>query len=618
MKIQPSNFFGALRAWLRAARERLQSFRKRPKANESDATLEQKLILSVKKPHWFPRLAQLASLPRILSHAERTVLTGAVIIFVVSAWFLSRAYLTEHLTPVPAPGGNYTEAIIGSPSLVNPLWADASSADRDLSALLFAGLFRTNTSLTPEPDLADTYTVSEDGKIYTINLKPNLFWHDGAPITAGDIAFTIHALQDPGYVSPRRADFTSVTVEARDSRTVVFTLEHPNAFFLSALTVGIIPEHRWGTIAPTNARLAELNVKPVGAGPYQLKSIKKNRQGFVHSYVLERFPRYHRDAPFIDTLVLRFFDDASTAAQALARGNVDGFAFLPYELAPLISRRDDVTAHPLRLPQVTAIFLNQKKNTFLADKNIRAALAKAISKPVLIDDAFHGKATELDGPIPASNAPELTRYPYDPTAAEMLLAENGWKLQEGALTRTFTPKDKKDKRFVADTELKLKLTVVNVPEHVRAAELVREAWLAIGVATELVITEYEALGREVLPGRNFDALLHGIIMDDREDPYPFWHSSQATSPGANIAQYANRRADGLLEEARRLVDETERTKRYDEFQKIVTTELPAIFLLSPNYTYAIDNRVRGVSFDRLSSPEHRFADIANWYVKTKF
>lgn len=618
MKIQPNNLFGALRARLEKARDKLQSLHKRPQDSARDATLEQKLILSVKKPHWFPRPAQLASLPRILSHAERIILAGAIIVFVVSAWFLSRTFLTSHLTATPAPGGNYTEALVGSPSLVNPLWANASSVDTDLAALLFAGLFRMNSELIPSTDLAESYEISEDGKTYTIILKSNLFWHDGEPLTAADVAFTIRSLQDPANASPRRADFIDITVEARDEQTVVFTLPHPNAAFLYALTIGIIPEHRWGTIPSSNARLAELNTKPVGAGPFQLKSIKKTRQGFVHSYVLGRFPNYHGAPPFIDTVIFRFFDDLTGATQALAQGNVDGLAFLPYELRPLLARRQNLAFHVLEIPQTTAVFLNQKKNTLLADKNIRTALAHAIDKTEIVNDAFHGEARVLDGPLAASTTTELTSYLYEEARAETLLTEGGWEFKEGAAIRTFKPKDKKDKRFVADTELKLKLTAVDVPEYVRAAELVRDAWQAVGVGVELVIVEHEVLTREVLPERNFDTLLHGILMDARLDPYPFWHSSQTASPGANVTQYANRRVDGLLEEARRLLDPTERAKRYDEFEKIVTAELPAIFLLSPQYSYAMDSRIQGIFFDRLGSPEQRFADIANWYVKTKF
>ncbi|MDP3985481.1 MAG: peptide ABC transporter substrate-binding protein [bacterium] len=581
---------------------------------------EKRLILSVKRPRLIPRFSQLIHLPRIVTPTERLILGIAGIIFVVSFLLLGNQLLNQFQTPVPARGGTYTEALIGQPQLINPLWADANDVDRDLTRLLYSGLFRYSSTLNLEPDMAERMEVSEDGKTYTITLRPNLVWHDGQPLTSADVAFTINAAKNPAYRSPRAADFKGVTLELPDSQTIKFILEKPFAPFPHSLVIGILPEHLWNDIPTEHARLAEFNLKPIGSGPFRFDTLKKTRQGTIHLYELKRFSRYHGTAPYLSILSFRFYPDYLSAAEAVSQGNVDGLAFIPHDLREGLTKKRNIVYHRLELPQVTALFFNQKQNAVLQEKSIREALARSVDRNRIISEAFENDAVPAFGPmLPGflGYTDSVPKFEFDIAAAESLLDAAGFKRENADEPRKFVPKNTSDKRFVADSVLKVSLATINIPEYIASAELIQATWQGIGIETEIVSLDPRSLEREVIPNRQYEILLHGLLLGADPDPYPFWHSSQVAAPGVNLSGYANRRVDALLEEARTLQDPNERAKRYEEFQTTVVGELPAIFLLTPSYTYAMDQRVQGVDLNFIATPADRFGSIMQWYTKIK-
>ena len=165
--------------------------------------------------------------------------------------------------------------------------------------------------------------------------------------------------------------------------------------------------------------------------------------------------------------------------------------------------------------------------------------------------------------------------------------------------------------------LTITLTTVNQPENTKAVELIKKAWEKIGVKVDLQIVEGSRISREIIKPRNYQILLFGIIVGSNPDPYPFWHSSQVQDPGLNLSQLANREVDRLLENARKTLDQEEQRENYQRFQDILTSEIPAIFLYNPTYTYVVDKKIKGISVDRIITPADRFNNLEDWYVKTK-
>lgn len=171
----------------------------------------------------------------------------------------------------PSQGGTFTGGIIGQPRLINPIFAPANDADRDLSELIFSGLLKYDSQGKLIPDLAENYQIADEGKIFEFNLKENLFWQKGRPISADDIVFTVKTIQNPDYKSPLRPSWLGVEAEKISEKKVRFTLKNSSAIFLENTTLKILPKHIWQDIDPNNFPLSVFNLKPVGSGPYKIK-----------------------------------------------------------------------------------------------------------------------------------------------------------------------------------------------------------------------------------------------------------------------------------------------------------------------------------------------------------
>src|SRR3972149_2817877 len=209
------------------------------------------------------------------------------------------------LKEVPISGGSLSEGIIGTPRFINPVLA-LSDADKDLTALVYSGLMRKENNGDLSPDLAEKYEISDDGLIYTVTLKENIFFHDKEPVTAEDVIFTINKIKDPNIKSPRRLNWEGVTAISVDDRTVEFTLKQPYSSFLNNLMIGILPAHLWKNVTPEEFSFSELNIKAVGSGPYKITKVKNKSSGIPDYYELQSFSRFVLGQPYIDNITIKF------------------------------------------------------------------------------------------------------------------------------------------------------------------------------------------------------------------------------------------------------------------------------------------------------------------------
>jgi ABC-type transport system substrate-binding protein len=170
-----------------------------------------------------------------------------------------------------------------------------------------------------------------------------------------------------------------------------------------------------------------------------------------------------------------------------------------------------------------------------------------------------------------------------------------------------------------EEKLPLEFTVstVDQPSLIKVAEMLKEQWKALGVNLQIKIFHINALESDILRERNFNGLLFGEILGAIPDPFPFWHSSQKGELGLNLANYNNKEVDKLLEDNRRVLDESERKTKLEEFQDILIEDMPAIFLYNPDYIYAVSDEIKGIDSDILIDPSSRFSNINEWYIKTK-
>lgn len=569
---------------------------------------DQKLVLEL-SPSRLPKLNQLKYLHRFLNEKEKKQTWFLLIIAGITLLTFLFSYVWRHTAVYPKNGGGYTEALIGTPQYINPVFAVGNDVDQDLVRLIFSGLMQYNENLELVPDLAESYDISSDQKVYTFRLKPNLTWQDGKELSARDVAFTYSIIQDTKNNSPLESSFRGIKITQLDDHTIQFVLDKPFAPFLDSLTVGIIPEHAWKNISTQSYKLAELNLKPIGSGPWKFESLKKNKDGGLISYTLTPFTNYYGNKPLLDNLFFKFYPDYNTAFQALQEQNVDGISYLPKEKKITTDKIRNLKVYNLQLPQYTGIFMNENNNDILKEQKIRTALGLAIDKNKIVNEVFQNEALPLAGPIlpglPGFNS-ELPTNPYNKESAEALLDELGWKYSEGTTIRN---KDNKN--------LELTLTTVDFQDNIAIAELIRQAWEQIGVQTNLNIIPANSIQKDIIRPRSYELLLFGEILGSDPDFYPFWHSSQIKDPGLNLTTFNNKRADSLLEQARQTSDQAKKTELYSQFQEIILENQPAIFLFQPTYSYPMNEKVKGQTIHRINTPSDRFNETESWYIKTK-
>lgn len=391
-------------------------------------SLDKKLVYSL-SPHKTPSLRQIKYVKKVLSNNEKIIIYTSLFIVFLALIFLAVNFYRKNLEIVPAYGGEYSEAILGSPKNINPLYDIARDADKDISRLIFSSLFKRDSNGLLTKDLVKDYSVSEDAKEYTFEIIQGVLWHHGENLTVDDIVFTFSAIKNQEYGSPLRNSFVGVEIEKIDDFNFKFVLSEPYAAFLDLLVFGIIPQNLWMNIDPKNAPLAELNLEPIGSGPYKFKSLTKNKLGEIKEMSFVANEDYYDKVPYISNINFKFFSYFSELTGALNNNLVDGISYLPHSSKDDLISQNSLNFHQLNLPQIASLFFNQKSSSFLEDKNIRKALALSIDKKALINDIFSGNAGLAYGPIlPNSFAynSEIEKYDYNIEEAKRLLDESKW------------------------------------------------------------------------------------------------------------------------------------------------------------------------------------------------
>jgi peptide/nickel transport system substrate-binding protein len=505
----------------------------------------------------------------------------------------------------PAHGGRYVEAVVGSPLRVNPLYTAFNDVDKDLAALVFSGLTRLGPDGTVLPDLAESWEVSPDARVYTFHLRQDITWHDGTAFTADDVIFTWSALSDPDFKGePSLGQFwQQVGCSKQDNFTVVCELPEPFAPFLAYTTIGILPRHRLQGLSAEGLFVAPFNEQPIGTGPFILKTLNSQMA------LLESNPLYHWSEPVIAEIELRFFSDYGSAASAIQDEQVQGL-FLSPEADPDILEQLAQDKRLQRLASLrnsyTLLYLNNRMPP-LDDESVRQALLCALNREAIVADRLDGRAQVADNPIVPGTwaySADITSYQYDPERARSLLAESGWRIN----SRGVLQKD--------GLELHLDVLTDDDPERVAIGLEIADQLRAVGVDASLQSEAGNDLVHNFLLPRRFQTVIYGWDQGYDPDPYPAWHSSQVQERGFNLAGYADQSMDQILSEARQTCDVEERKALYREFQQIFAEKVPSILLFYPVYNYFVDKDVRGISLGVLFEPASRFANVHQWYIKT--
>jgi len=548
----------------------------------------------------------------VLSPVERKILKAALIVLIFClVYFLIKWYYTSTIL-VPEDGGTLREGLSSQPTSLNPILSQ-NEVDQDLASLVFSGILKSDGKGGLENDLADSVERSDDGKIWTVKLRQDVFWQDGQQLTADDVLFTIQAIQDQESRSPWRLSWQGVEVKKFNDFTVIFELKNPFAFFEEKLKQKIIPQHIFGNIPLTNLYLSDYNFQPVGSGPYIFEKFEKGKSGFINYYQFKANPNYFLSRPHIDKLVIKFYKSEPELITAFNHREIDLLSGLNIRSLDSIKRsfkEDDVT-----LPRYFAVFFNQSISKVLSDKNVRYALNYAVDRLELIDKVFQGKAQSVEGPILAGMIgydPEL-KFEYSLDKAASILAKDGWSDEngDGILEKKLNKNDS------AATPLSFKLVSPESPALIEAASLLKNQWAKIGANVDIQIVSALELQQNYLEPRVYDALIYGNVLNQNPDPFQFWHSSQKFHPGFNLALYENAAVDKVLEDFRQIFDSQLQAADLRKFQSFILADAPAVFLFNPQYPIISAKNVYLTEMSRLNIAAERYFAVQDWYVQTR-
>lgn len=534
-----------------------------------------------------------------LSSGDRFLLY--VFATIVSATSLLGVYALQQsiLIKQPTHGGTLIEGEVGSPRYINPLLA-ISDADRDLVALTYMGLMKLSGDGTLELALAEDYSLSDDGKIYTFTLREGAKFSDGSPVTASDVVFTVRKAQDPALRSPEYANWSGVTVTAVDTRTVSFTLLKPYAPFLGLATLGILPSRLWQNIPSDEFQSSKLQVQPVGAGPFRLKSISYDDTGLIESASLVANQYYVFGKPYLDGIRFNFYSRNEDLADALSSGAVEsahGIATPGARTAPFA--------------RVFGVFWNQSEKQVYARIEVRKALSHALNREHITSTVLGGYATPIMGPVPPGGNITQVAVPSleNPTAAAAkILTDAGWVYDE-----TMRVWKNASAKLTLDT---ITIRTSNIPELKNVATAVKTDWEKLGIPVTVELYEPGDLSQNIIRPRKYEALLYGMVIGRNQDLYAFWDSQERNDPGLNIALYANKTVDALLEDARSNTDAEVRTANLQKLEDIIAADYPAAFVYAPDFTYSVPSELQGVELPQIVTPADRFASVATWYLET--
>lgn len=514
----------------------------------------------------------------------------------------------------PAPGGTYSEGILGAFTNANPVYA-TDLVDTSVSKLLFSGLLKYNEKNQLTGDLAESWSADARGINYTFRLRPGLQWHDGRPLTAADVLFTYQVIQNPDARSPLFGSFQGITVGAPDKRTVTFALPGPLASFPYSLTNGIVPKHLLGGTAMADMRSVSFNsTKPVGSGPFVWQALevsggsadtREERIG------LRAYERYHFGKPKLNSFVIRTFRDQAKLVESFQKREV--FAVSGLNQVPAALKADS-TIHTYNLPLTAAVMtFFRTQNGVLADAKVRQALVRAADTTSIIESLGYAtlpvRQPLLHGQLGYS--PAYNQAGYNPAEAIEILKSAGWSQGAGGSMQ-------KD-----GAPLSFTLYYLEGSEYASVAKQLASHWKAIGVDAQL-LAQSEADFRAVLGNapspayHSYDALLYGISIGVDPDVYIYWDSSQIDlrSPvRLNFSQYASRTTDGALESGRTRLDPALRAAKYQPFLSAWQADAPALGLYQPRFLYLTHGRVYGLEEKAINADWQRYGMVHEWQIR---
>lgn len=479
-------------------------------------------------------------------------------------------------------GGTLVIALSDDPGHFNPGITTGFNVHA-VTGSIFNGLVELDDNANPHPDLAEDWDVNDDSTQYTFHLAEGVRWHDGEPMTSADVKFTFENIL-LNYHSRTKGGLSGIleSIDTPDDTTVVFNFTQPYAALLQRLNsteAPILPKHIYEGV--DDVQTAEANLAPVGTGPFMLESYDIDNE-----ITLVRNDGYFKEGlPYLDRVVFRVIPDQNTQVLALEEGEVDYIWRVPGGEIERLGGHDAIALHNINsgpgggfcIPTLT---FNSDREVF-SDLRVRQAIAHAVNREQLLAQVIFGQGRVATGPINSQMAfaytDDVTTYPYDVSRANALLDEAGYA-SDGT-------------RFSID------LLVFSFGVFPKYAEVMRQNLAEVGIDVEVMPLDRSAFIPKVFTERDFDTNI--ISYCNNTDPSigvarMYISSNIGDIPFSNGAAYVNPQIDELFDAAANTPDVARRGELYGEIQKILTAELPYLWLLETQFTAGSGANVRGL------------------------
>lgn len=530
-----------------------------------------------------------------------------VLILISTIIFWGTFFYRSKTDIVPDFGGEYIEGAVGQPMHINPILSQSNDIDSDLSQIIYSSVMKYDGEGKLINDLAESYEVSEDKTEYVFHLKKNVLWHDGEPLTAKDVMFTVNLFSNPAYKSPLRFNWQGIETKLIDDYTISFKIQSSYAGFLSNLTFGVLPEHIWESIEPEKFPLSKLNLEPIGSGPFKYDSLQKDSNDNIFSYKLSANQEYFDGRPFMSKLTFNFYTDEENLIDAYNRKEVMGIGGITPEKLSLLKLPQSTQIHKISIPRYFAVFFNQTKSVPLANDEVREALAYATDRNSIVEQVLGGNGSPIFSPflpMMLGYKEDLDKREFNLEKANKILEDKGWKKGDDGI------------REKDGVHLEFNLITTQWEELVKTTEILSKQWEQVGAKVNVNVLPVSDIQQNYIRPREYDALLFGQVLGSDPDPYSFWHSTQKKDPGLNLALFGDDDTDKLIEEGRMEFDPEKRAAVYSQISEKINQEIPAIFLYSPDFVYPVNKKIQGIEITNLISPSKRFSEVNKWFIKT--
>lgn len=443
----------------------------------------------------------------------------------------------------------------------------------EINSLIFLGLTTHNEKDEVAPGAAESWTFDEDTNTYTFKLREGVKFHDGEPLTAEDVKFTIEAIMDPDNGSENASNFEDVTkVEAADDQTVKISMKAPNVAMLDYLTIGILPKH---ILEGKDLATDSFNQNPVGAGPYKLTAWDQGQ-----SITLEKNPDFCLGTPKIDKVIFKIVEDTDARALQLQSGELD-FAQITPKAMEDFEGKDDFAVYSMKTADYRGIMYNFNADLFKNNRELPAALSYAIDREAIIKSVLlgHGQAAYSPLQMGDYNNEDIEKYSYNPDKTMELLEKAGWKKGSDGIYE----KNGQKLEFTINCSQgdQVRIDMANI-----CAQNLKE----VGVAAKVEVpSETDWAGQ--------DAYLIG--WGSPFDPDDHTYKVFGTEKGANYNSYSNKKVDNLLQQAREKEEKEDRIPLYKEFQEELAKDPAYTFIAYIDAIYAGKANITGITEDTL-------------------